>query len=301
VRSEQWLDQPVGTSDYLLDLQERGFGDVDATVCLDCIHDGALRGELATRLTEPACSFCERESDDGETPIAADMEALMRVVIDAIRFLYDRSIDVLYFADDVTPRLTSGDVVEDVCAGAVTDQVLEVLLAAIDGEEWNEDPGALSPDVALGYAWDHFKEKVKHETRFVFLAIPEEHSDHPDEFTTAETLQKIAEIVQSRGILKTVETGRRFWRGRMIDDRSTDGYNAAKLGSPPLDKAAANRMSPAGISMFYGSDDVATVVAEIGAHSAKSFAVVGEFEGSPWFRVSGDVVLAGHAASRAVA
>ena len=26
-----------------------------------------------------------------------------------------------------------------------------------------------------------------------------------------------------------------------------------------------------------------------------------DYDGSPWFRVSGDVVLAGHAASRAVA
>ena len=75
-------------------------------------------------------------------------------------------------------------------------------------------PRALSPDVALRYAWDDFKEKVKHATRFVFLSIPEEHSDHPDEFTMAETLQKIAEIVQSRGILKSVDTGRRFWRVR---------------------------------------------------------------------------------------
>jgi hypothetical protein len=37
-------------------------------------------------------------------------------------------------------------------------------------------------------------------------------------------------------------------------------------------------MSPAGISMFYGCDDIATVIAEIGSHTSKRFAVVGEFE-----------------------
>jgi hypothetical protein len=50
------------------------------------------------------------------------------------------------------------------------------------------------------------------------------------------------------------------------------------LGSPPPTKASANRMSPAGISMFYGSDDIPTVVAEIGSHTTKRFAVVGAFE-----------------------
>ena len=36
-------------------------------------------------------------------------------------------------------------------------------------------------------------------------------------------------------------------------------------------------MSPAGISMFYGATDLDTAVAEIGAHSSYTHAVVGEF------------------------
>ena len=55
-------------------------------------------------------------------------------------------------------------------------------------------------------------------------------------------------------------------------------YRAGKLGAPPLVKAAANRMSPAGIPMFYGSSDVDTAVAEIGTHSDKTHAIVGRFE-----------------------
>jgi hypothetical protein len=37
-------------------------------------------------------------------------------------------------------------------------------------------------------------------------------------------------------------------------------------------------MSPAGVAMFYGADDAATAIAEIGAHSSQRFAVLGEFE-----------------------
>jgi len=65
----------------------------------------------------------------------------------------------------------------------------------------------------------------------------------------------------------------------MVDDPAAQGnYDASTLGSPPLMRASANRMSPAGISMFYGCDDIPTVVAEIGSHTAKRFAVIGAFE-----------------------
>jgi hypothetical protein len=263
---------------YLQDLSDRGFGETgDQAVCLDCVLDEGLRSQITYLLTDNSCSFCGRESED--EPIAATFEDFMKIVMDTIRFLYERSIESLFSSDDVTPRLDSGDVVHNVCAGVVTDEVFEPKLDILDDDEWNEDPAVLRPDVALLHAWDAFREKVKHEARFVFLSIPEEHSDHPDEFTTSETLQKLMEIIHTRGALIDIPGGHVFYRGRMIDDPETAiDFDAAKLGSPPPVIASANRMSPAGISMFYGSDDIPTVVAEIGAHSVSRFAVVGAFE-----------------------
>lgn len=263
---------------YLEDLNTRGFDATgDHAVCLDCIIDQGLRDQTAALLTEPACTFCGRDSGDG-SPVAADFEAFMRVVMGAITFLYERSIDSLYFSDDVTPRYDSREVAAEVCAGAVSDGVLEAIEDVIADDEWNEDPGALRPDVAMRSAWEAFREKVKHETRFVFLSIPEERSDHPDEFTTTEILEKLVKIMDSRGAITTIPTGEKFWRGRMIDAPHPLQYDASTLGSPPAMMASANRMSPAGISMFYGCEDVRTVVAEIGSHSAKRFAAVGQFE-----------------------
>lgn len=202
----------------------------------------------------------------------------MYAVMDGLRFRYERSEESLLWGDDVTPRYTSATVIEELRTDVVSDDVLQAVLDVITPEDWNEDPSALSPNVALYYAWHQFCEKVKRETRFVFLSIPEEHSDHPDEFTTREILDKLMEIVQSRKILIDVPVGRIFYRGRMVDEPATSAFDASKLGSPPPDKASANRMSPAGISMFYGCDDVATVVAEISSHTQRQFAVIGVFE-----------------------
>lgn len=202
----------------------------------------------------------------------------MRPVMDAINFFYERSEETLFWDDDVTPRYSSYIVADDVCAGAVSDDVLQAILEVIAEDEWNEDPGMLRPDVALRHAWNDFRNKVKHETRFVFLSIPEKHSDHPDEFTTSEILEKLIDVIQSQGVLTDIPSGHVFYRGRMADEPESGGYDASTLGSPPPKIASANRMSPAGISMFYGCDDIPTVVAEIGSHTAKRFAIIGAFE-----------------------
>ncbi|MFJ3088839.1 RES domain-containing protein [Streptomyces sp. NPDC086838] len=54
----------------------------------------------------------------------------------------------------------------------------------------------------------------------------------------------------------------------MCADASAPSYVAAGIGAAPPARATANRMSPAGVSMFYGSEDVTTVLAEISAHAA---------------------------------
>src|SRR5581483_12311880 len=256
----------------------RGFGETGGqSVCLDCIIDEGLRDQVVPHVTEDVCTFCGRETEDG-VPIAAPFEELMRPIMDAIHFFYERSEESLFWMDDVTARHTSQEVAYDVCAGEVADNVLEEILEVITDDFWNKDPARLPPNVALRYAWDAFREKVKHEARFVFLSVPEGSSSDPDEFTASEILAKLVDIIQFRGIIADVPVGRVFYRGRMVDKPDTSGYDASTLGSPPPLKASANRMSPAGISMFYGCDDVATVVAEIGSHTVKRFAVIGAFE-----------------------
>lgn len=255
----------------------RGFGETgDRSVCLKCIINDGLRDQVAPYLTENACTFCGWEAEDN-VPIAACFDELMRPVMDAIHFFYESSEESL-FGGVMRHHYSSEYVAEEVCAGEVSDVVLQAILAVIIDDDWNEDPSMPRPDVYLRDAWNNFREKVKHETRFLFLSIPEQSSPDPDEFTTSETLEKLVDIIQSRGALTDIQAGRIFYRGRMVDSPESAGYDASTLGSPPPTRASANRMSPAGISMFYGCDDIPTVAAEIGSHTAKRFAVIGAFE-----------------------
>src|SRR6266566_3031254 len=112
---------------YMEELHTRGFGETDdQSVCLDCIIDEGLREQIAPYLTEDICTFCGQEAQ-GDAPIAAPFEELMRFVMDAIHFFYERSEDTLFGSDDVTPRYTSQEVADDVCAGGVSDKVLQAI------------------------------------------------------------------------------------------------------------------------------------------------------------------------------
>lgn len=269
------------------ELEFRGFGDVsDQAVCLDCVHDEALRERLRPHLSEYRCTFCGAASDEDGESLAADFEQLMYIVMETVHFLYTTaesglawdSEDGVYIGGQV---FDSEDLAQDLCSGDVTDEVVVAIGEAITEQQWTESDIASSrPDQVLRWAWERFCEKVKHQSRFVFLSTVEKVSDHPDDMTTTQMLRKLERIIEDHDLLLEVPAGREFWRGRLADTPAKIGeYNTATaLGSPPRDRASNSRMSPAGISMFYGSDDIDTVVAEIGAHSTDRYAIVGAFK-----------------------
>jgi len=269
------------------EVSARGFGETgDNAVCLECIRDVTLREETRQRLNERVCSFCGATADETvDQPVAASFEDFMYLVMEAVNFLYMSVEDAglvydegEWFGGEV---LHSIDVAYAVCEGDVTYEVLEAISDAITYGLWTDSHiSASPPGKALHWGWKAFCEKVKYSSRFVFLSTAEESSRHPDDFTTAGLLEKLDKIILDNGVLLQVPAGHVFWRGRLADHpRKVSEYKtAATLGSPPRDRASNSRMSPAGISMFYGSADIETVVAEIGAHSTQRYAIVGAFE-----------------------
>ena len=193
-----------------IDIGERGFGSTGDGSVVAGVHLGRGVASASRATPDRTCLYLLRPGGDRRRTDRRDFEALMYPVMDAIRFLYERSEQSLFWSNDVTRRYTSWEVAQELCTWAVSDRVLEAILDLITPDEWNKDPGALAPNVALYYAWHNFCEKVKHETRFVFLSSTEEHSDHPDDFTTREILDKLMEIVQFRKILTDIPAGRVF-------------------------------------------------------------------------------------------
>lgn len=269
------------------EVSARGFDVTGETaVCLKCIHDGTLREEAAKHLDEWSCSFCGAKADEeSNDPIATPFEEFMYIVMRAINFLYMSVDDANLFWEEGEyvggQVMDSTDVAYAVCDGDVTYEVLDAIADAMTLQLWTDSHISESPlDVALTSGWNAFCEKVKHHSRFVFLSTSEESSGHPDDFTTADLLARLERVIIENDLLLTLPAGQLYWRGRLVDDPSDIAKyrSVVALGAPPSVHASNNRMSPAGISLFYGSADEDTVVAEIGAHNARRYAVVGAFE-----------------------
>jgi hypothetical protein len=76
-------------------------------------------------------------------------------------------------------------------------------------------------------------------------------------------LEEIKGVIAELGLIYELPTETKFWRAR--NHKLCHPLKPPEdFTSPPLDKAIKpNRMSPAGISMFYGADDVDTAAREI--------------------------------------
>jgi len=76
-------------------------------------------------------------------------------------------------------------------------------------------------------------------------------------------LDTIGELVLEQDLLRTVEVGTTIVRARR-HGADKELSSVEELGPPPSDKARySNRMSPAGIPMFYGSRNEDTALNEV--------------------------------------
>ncbi|BBZ31296.1 hypothetical protein MMAD_55910 (plasmid) [Mycolicibacterium madagascariense] len=266
--------------------EARGYWATDRTVCLAHVDDSVLKAAIADHLSEPNCSYCEIVGDDSN-PVAAPLDDLLDVFMVGVRHLYEeaeasgvpiqpgRQVTTVYDADDVVwevleEHATTGRTPDDGLASDIT--------AALTTQSWvRRDWQRLTPDQVLQYSWDSFKELVKYSTRFFFTGALGDASADGERLSVLEFFRQLAAVLSQTPEIFPQPCPRLF-RGRMTaTDPDPSDYDAAKLGPPPPQRAAANRMSPAGISMFYGATDLDTAVAEIGAHSSYGYAVTGEF------------------------
>ncbi|MFD4764677.1 RES family NAD+ phosphorylase [Streptomyces sp. NPDC058439] len=228
------------------------------------INDKHLRRRLSTMMTASHCSFCITSSLEGE-PVAVGVRLLVSRVLGAVQEKYEHT-----HASE--GGISTAAAVEDVCRGAIEPRVTRAVW------EWAEPASWQLREVPRQHAayalWTGFRQQVSHQARFTLLARTGRHGAP----SPLAMLDEVSAVVDRVGLVRTLPAGHQVWRGRMRAGAAAPSYVAAGIGSTPPARATANRMSPAGVSMFYGSADVATVLAEISAHDPRPYAAVAAFE-----------------------
>jgi hypothetical protein len=123
---------------------------------------------------------------------------------------------------------------------------------------------------------------VKHERRFYFLSYePPDLAEDIDQFEAAYTIPELLDAVSlyalRAGMFTTAPAGTRYFRSMQRNDPNAPAFGPRRMGPPPLEHAIKpNRMSPAGVPMFYGASKAETALRET-TRDKGSFAV-GTFE-----------------------
>jgi hypothetical protein len=110
-------------------------------------------------------------------------------------------------------------------------------------------------------SWEQFCEAVKREAEHGADADPRD-EDH-DMISVDTMLDALHEIVQESGLIRTLPADRILYRVR-AHQKAEVCTTRETLGPPPPEKAPTNRMSAAGVSVFYGAFEMATALAEAG-------------------------------------
>ncbi len=105
-----------------------------------------------------------------------------------------------------------------------------------------------------------------------------EEEDSYGEVGPTRVLFHIGEIVDELNLFTNFEEGHELFRARTYGELPAAPWGARNLGTPPVGTSRqGNRMSPAGIPMFYGAESVDATMAEVSVRTEDRKAAAGRF------------------------
>ena len=123
---------------------------------------------------------------------------------------------------------------------------------------WIKHPYDTAYHEALSFGWEEFCRVVKYQRRF-FFSDEDDPVNHPDKIPLSRVLDEVCAAAEAANLYRVLPQGCIVHRVR-----AGEHEESAKLLAPPPEEARfANRMSPAGIPLFYGSFDPETALAEV--------------------------------------
>ena len=235
-------------------------------ICQECVADTGLRKYVESQGEKRECSFCRREeavTAEAEKVVAYAREQILRHYEDPANSVMHDSSEGGY----QLPTMDSWELLEELGLGLAHQSFFELLEEELENEGgiWiRQDPYASPYHKQLTYDWENFSQVVKHRARFTFFRSDEKHMRDGDTAVEQphEILDHIGDVVEITRTFMVLKPEDRIYRGR-VHAPGASFSSLAELGPPPCGLARQSRMSPAGITMFYGARQADTAVAEL--------------------------------------
>jgi len=243
----------------------------DKYVCAECFSDYAIKEFIEQNAVDNKCSYCSNKS---HKPIAAPVEEVVEFIREGIETEWDNPVNCVGWESAEggwmgarvidSYQLISEEIEE---LQDTNEKVLDDIIYSLDQEWCQRDPYGLPDEEALFLSWTGFADQVKHHTRYIFLRLKEEKEflHDLDMIPISKMLDRLSDefsTLEEENLLTMIRVGSKIFRTR-IHDKSIHPSHATEIGTVPLECAKySNRMSPAGIPMFYGALDPQTALEE---------------------------------------
>ena len=245
--------------DRMMQEEEQGWSFSDHQICSRCIVDPYLKERIRNSATdEVPCSFCGRRP-------SVDLDDIMEIIGHTVADYYNRAVNEAPY-DGREGGYQGGtyetwEVLDDIVGGvSKRDEVLDAIRDSFDDDMWVER-NMFSLNGARKYvaSWEQFCDAVKHEARH---GVPPEEDDlDHDTIPVAAMLSELQDIASESGMIRALPADLVIHRVRA--HRATEVCGSREtLGPPPGDRAPTNRMSAAGVSVFYGALERTTAAVE---------------------------------------
>ena len=253
-------------------------------VCSCHFEDENLRMYIERNGGSGTCSFCGKEAK--VTDFANLIEHVKDIVYRYFGTLDDENIPLELFHEksngfglvkefvfeneqkhhiDLLHSLPTSSLLQELDLTTDNDSLNESIESCFDmGQEWiRHNPMAFTEGQWVSYYWDSFCNTIKSRRRFTIDEYEFEGDYYGYTLSYKEVISRIFSAIKDAQMCITLHQGTRLYRSRAFD-KKPQILNFNDLTSAPDKYAKQNRMSPAGISMFYSSLQADTNIAELG-------------------------------------
>jgi hypothetical protein len=252
---------------FIKELSIQGIHYIEKAVCDKCFDDYAIKKFIKGNASTKKCDYCGKSSRDINS--AVPLHEVVEFMLDGINYEWDIPGNSVTWCSQeggwVGARVIHKyDLVADELELEIQDNDLfNDIVHSIADDEWcQRDPYGLPPGEEMFYDWEKFSEQIKHQIRYVFFRAKRRgERDVLERHEPYFILNRLGQVVNELSLIDSLPLGTEFIRARVSKKRL---HPVVKELGPPLPQEAiySNRMSPAGIPMFYGSIDEKTAIAE---------------------------------------
>ncbi|MXN91108.1 RES domain-containing protein [Flavobacterium sp. Sd200] len=245
--------------DAAMEAWDRGLSTIpDKQLCGKHIADYAIRRFIKRTGQKGQCDYC------GNTRVVIQLDTLLYFITDALLHFYTDPANFMSYDSSEGGYLGEvegpWEMLENLGLN-IPDKILwDDLYNSFDhATPWADQQSALSDFKYEG--WLHFKHIVKHQSRFLFIGKEEFRVGHQT-ITARDFLKQIIGDIRRQRMLTQIPTGTALYRCRQ-HLKMSEVAEASDICAPKAEHAVnPNRMSPAGIAMFYGALNAETAKLE---------------------------------------